>query len=463
MSNDDIRLSVEVDTNDAVDDLTAIADASADAGEALDRLDGDKVKVDSTAATSALDDVRSAADDASTAVDRLDGQRVDISTRGATDGLKDITDESGRARDSVNTSGAEGVKALGEMAGATGPVSEGLGQVAEQALAGELSLSQLGTAGAGLAGLGIVMFGLQQRAKQLAENLEQITTATDNLSKVADDQVLYELGRAMTGAFLAGEDLNDTFKKMAEDNLPGFRRALDVARSSGDVTAETIRMMQAALTAVETEMAQQEQTSRDYGDSLDSVTTGAEDTAAALPTLVDPLAAVEGAMTGAAEATAAFDQATSDLLAQIDDRQAYLNVVGSIETFVRKMGDGTSTTREQEQAFLAAKEAILRYITTAEDIPTDIKTEVTAAIREGDIGEAYRVLEELANTRFQVKVDVGLGTVTGAFAGIIGGASGGRNPYDRADAAQIINYYPPRISGVEQFRAQTAYQRINGG
>lgn len=439
MADENIDITIRVDTGDASAELDQVQTKSADAGEALDRLDGKTVAVDVDVDTSNADRAKKSIDGIGTSADQT-GSVVANMAGNATQDLADI-------------------------AGAGGIAGQAMGQFAEYAAEGNISLKELGKAAPAVAGIATVMFALSQRAKNAADRLREISEATEELSRVSDAQVLEELGRAMANNVLTGTPLNELFKQMAVDNLPGFKRALDLATTSGQGTELTLGLMKDAIADVETEMLQQELTSKTYGTSLDSVAAGADVAAAALPALIDPLGNVEGAMAGAALATEDLVAATEILLGRINDRQAWLNTQDAIEDYVRALGNSELSSRDQERAVLAAKEALLRYIETLGNVPPEVQAVVTTALDQDDIGRAYAALDDLTKSR-TVTVNLALGTISGALAGALAGGNRRGTSTETAgpalQSANVTNYYPPRLSPTEQYRAQRTYTRVQG-
>jgi flagellar biosynthesis chaperone FliJ len=436
VADENVDLSIKVETGDSTAELDRVRDASREAGEQLDKLDGERASVD-----------------------------IEVDSKGAEDGLNRVREASDGARDSIGNTSGEGAAQLAELAGASGPVAEGLSQITENALSGGASLKGLALAGGALAGLQLVMYGLEQRAKNAQERLDDFREAVDNLSKVADDQVLDEFGRSLANRAFDAEDMSSVLKEIAEQDLPGFRRTLDIATQSGEVNAEMLGKMRDALAQVEAEMAQQERTTEQYGDNLDAAAAGATVLEGVLAgSFVEVLGEVEGAMAGAAAATGELNRQTDELLGRIDDRQAWLNAQEAVEDYVTTLGDSEASTRDQERAWLNAAETLVRYVQGLEGVPESVETEVLAAVNEGDIGKAYAILDELTRTR-TVTLNIATGSVSGALAGIFAGIGRSTRSTEVAAPAAptIINYNPPRLSPTEQFRAQRTYTRVYGG
>jgi len=462
--SDDVRLSVEVDTGDSVDDLAKLEEASGDAGRALDGLDGRDAVVDLEARTEQLE-----ADlaDVDAELDALDGRKatvqVDVDTSEASAGLEEIGNKADRADDAVGNFAGEGVGQLGELAGATGPVSEGLSAITELALSGELNMKQLGKAGLALGGLAALMFALSQRSKQAADRLEEVTEATENLSTVADDQVLNELSQAIASNVLSGQSLSDLFDKMATGNLPGFRRALALAGESGEFSATGLDMMRDAIYRVEAAEAQGEQTAIDHGESLSGVGEAATDAAGELPKLERALGPVEGAMDGAAGATKRLNDDMGRLLGMISDRQAWINAQEAVEDFYRTVSDPEASGREIESSWLAAAESLATFVSDLEGVPTAIVREVNVELNAGDIGAAYATVEEYFRTR-PITVNLASSVPTGIFAGAVGAQQARQqNPAPVVVQQTVNNYYPPRMSVNELAATIANRDRTRGG
>lgn len=462
--SDDVKLSVQVDTGDSVDDLAKLEEASGDAGRALDGLDGRDAVVDLEART---DQLEAELADVDSELDALDGRRatvqVDVDTSDATAGLEDIGNKADRADDAVGNLAGEGAAQLGELAGATGPVSEGISAITEMALGGQTSLKGLLKGGVALAGLAGLMYALDKRAKNTAERLERVTEATENLSTVADDLVLDNLAQAIVDNVLSGQSLSDLFDKMATDNLPGFRRALDLAAQSGEFTAVQLDMMRDAIGRVEAAAAQGEATAEKYGGDLTGVGEAASGAADELPKLERALGPVEGAMDGAAGATKRLNDDMGRLLGMISDRQAWINAQEAVEDFYRTVSDPEASGREIESSWLDAAEALATFVSDLEGVPPAIVREVNVELNAGDIGAAYATVEEYFRTR-PITVNLASSVPTGIFAGAVGAQQARQqNPAPVVVQQTVNNYYPPRMSGNELAATIANRDRTRGG
>src|SRR5690606_2160611 len=115
---------------------------------------------------------------------------------------------------------------------------------------GTRSLNNFGKAAVGVgAALGVASVALavytvhQQKA---AQNNQEMIEGFQELSRVADAQVLDPFTEALANGYLAGKDLDEILRELATTNIEGARRLLDVGEKSG-WTAEQIAALEKAI------------------------------------------------------------------------------------------------------------------------------------------------------------------------------------------------------------------------
>lgn len=115
---------------------------------------------------------------------------------------------------------------------------------------------------------GVALVGFSLRAKQAEERARAIADGINELSTAADAEVLATYLRTLKEMVLAGTGGADPFYEIAAANLEGARRALEMAEASG-VQTEALDRMRAAIAEVEREQAQGAATMDAYGGAAD--------------------------------------------------------------------------------------------------------------------------------------------------------------------------------------------------
>ena len=229
----------------------------------------------------AYDDVRADADALAASV-----KKVDTASRGLSPSLDGVTRSGDQSRSVLANMVGNSAQDIGAMSGVAGTAGVALGQLAEYAADGNIQLANMGKLGAGVVGIGIALWAVDKSAKQSAANIKALAEEVSNLSTVADGQVVDAFVQSLSLGYVEGQTLQETIAQMAEDNLPGLKRALDVGTESGRLNAEQQAMMAEAIYEAERAMAQGAATADRYG--------GAMSTAAAdLRALVDASGDVE--------------------------------------------------------------------------------------------------------------------------------------------------------------------------
>lgn len=376
LSGKDLAEALEKAANNAEAELKSVAAASA----AMERALGADFVAARAAAGTSVDDIvgelnrlgvsfqaiESDADSLAASVKRLDSVRNPIRNVGTeadtvarkVDGVTSSADQSRAVLGSMVGGSVSDLSALGGVAGTTGQV---LDQMASYAVEGQLGLKGLVAAGPALVGLSALLLGMSQNAKENAEQIRAAAEATKELATAADTAVMYTFGEAISNAIMSGENLGEVLERMAQDNLPGLKRALDLGTQSGELNAEMQRLMADAIAEAERAAAQAEETQRKYGDAL---------------------------IDAAAAATAAADA-------------------------------GAAAGVTQAQQIARVEQALRDYMDTVGGIPVEKYTEIRAAIARGDFAAAEALINEITRPRI---VQVGMALNQGALGGAMAGA-----------------------------------------
>lgn len=289
----------------------------------------------------------------------------------AADGIQRVRTEADQSRSVLANMVGNSAQDMGALAGATGTVGVALGQLAEYAAEGNISMGKLGAMVPVMLAVAGAMYGLSENAKAAAERTEDITEATKELSRVADEEAVRALGRAMADAALNGMSMQELFADMAENNLPGFKRALDLLIESGQGTPKMINEMRAAIADQEAWAAQAAETNREYGSSIDEVTAATE----------------------------------RSIAAQIEQN--------------RRDSEAPEVIRAKTTAMAAMEQKLNALANAIDGIPADKYTEIKAAIADGDLERANALIDAVARERV-AQITIAVSATIGAQMGMVG-------------------------------------------
>jgi hypothetical protein len=168
--------------------------------------------------------------------------------------------------DAVSGGAAGSVAATGvAILGTAGAVSFMSGKVIQLR-------DHLKDASAAVVGVGTVaslaLFAMSQRASQAAKELAFMTAAAKDLSRATDEMAMKDVAKALAEGIQAGKSAADTYKLLAETNLEGTKRALELARAYG-ATKEQIDGLTKAIADEDAARQRSTKTTSDYADSAD--------------------------------------------------------------------------------------------------------------------------------------------------------------------------------------------------
>ena len=286
------------------------------------------------------------------------GDDINVGARTASDGLSKVRKEGDQSRSVLANMVGNSAQDLGELGGIAGTLGVGLGQLGEYAADGNIKLGNLAKVAGPMAALGLVMYGLQLSAKKNAEQLKEMTEAMGDLSRVTDSLVIKTFANALVSGLAAGESLNEVIDKMATDNLPGLKRALDLGTESGEFNANMQALLNDAIVKAETATAQQTKTTEEYGSAAD---TAAEAVKAQQEAEDKANEARQEAEDRFRDATAAADEYQSQIEELYGVERTALEAqdawAESVENLDEVLGNSDASLRSQKDAAIAASEA----------------------------------------------------------------------------------------------------------
>lgn len=310
----------EIDnTKRAVDALDkAFDDADFDAAETVAEL---------KRAGLSAEDVEQSADELATALKAVD----DVKMHAVEAGFKDVDqamgntqDATGKTRDSMTGFVGGTVGELPLISDAMGPIAEGLGQMTEGFLEGEVNVKQFIGAGLGMAGVGIAVGAAASAWESYKERQEEIEQATED----ASERMLEQLG-LLEGFQDLLDGIVETEGFSLAETLLGDMEPEDVAKLNAaladldltwdDLTAALEASDNGTITALADEMLAASGVLDQYGLSARAVSEAITDTDNYLDFI---------------EAIAGYDVELREALRQDDAFQAlYENIEGIEDTF----------------------------------------------------------------------------------------------------------------------------------
>lgn len=515
MADDDIKVSVEVDTGDSADDIERVRDVSKEAGEALDELDGGgRRRIEAPGATDAAEDL-DRLDRAARNVDPTVAVDVDVDQAAIRDAADEIEDLDRKARGAgdglgfTNSAVRDLAGPLGDSVGNAGDLGdafEGLGDIAA-GLGAKLGLSAeaASKAGTAIAGVGVIVavavgaWNLyksgQEKARQETEKLievqqklrdQKIDDAAADIVEQYGDLIgkLRELGYSATDFIETLQGSDDLLQRMHDREREFIAAYADGTALKSEMFdqvgfPELIANIEGARDAwqgANGELSQTTAITDEVAAALGGVTSEADDAADS----VDRLTRRFELMGKALDARATLR----------DVKDAFDDVAKAAVDAWTKAGEGTvdaeDAVRDYEAAQDALREKVLTFADTVKGIPPEQVTRILALIDDGDFAAAEARFDDLTKTRtveVATTVDTaGLDEIDRRIAGAIalwrslwgsanaspgddssgsgGTYSGGRRITSAGGVTN--NYWPPTIGPADTWDAWGEYRRQQG-
>ena len=105
------------------------------------------------------------------------------------------------------------------------------------------------------------------------------------------------------------------------------------------------------------------------------------------------------AMQGVATATAAADREFDELLGTIDDDEAWLNLLDTMENYKTTMADAEASDNDKVRSSLAVKRALIEQLQAIEGLPAEQRTDILTLIDQGAYDQAGWLIGELVHAR----------------------------------------------------------------
>lgn len=393
-------------------DLNMVANRIRDVGGSAD-LTEDDVK----ALADGIRELDRVADQTKGSLGGVDDGLTQVDTK-----LRNVGDTADNSRSVMANMMGNAVQELPGVASALGPVSMALGQLGEYAAEGNIKLSQLAKFAGPMAAVGIgvslISSHMEQVAKSKAFHAARVEAFTKALkdgataaeawdAALTEDNTKIEFIDAATGdvsnftdELFRNQVTWEQFSSHLTDSESDFR---DWARSVFGANADLGDLNAAYQVYWQLTEAASKATQKATEEEFVFAKTTKE-VAKEVRGLSGDTRKAKEAMEGAATATAAMDRAYSDLLGEIDDEQAWLDLQDNLDAYIEKQGDAEASDREKRQSTLDMAESLTIYTQGLEGIPDEKKTEVLALIDQGRLDEANYLLAILTAER-DVKIN----------------------------------------------------------
>ena len=424
LESDEARIIVTANT----DRLTKQLDA---AKRKMEGLEGDDLTVQARLVGALEEDL----EEATKLFEKLDGQtgtvRLDASGNAADEVARfDKNVKSAGSSSSVlaNTVGNT-TQDIGQMGGIAGTAGVAIGQMGEymaDAAAGGEGLGSImrnfGKVAVPIAAVTAAMWAFNKGAEQSKKRTEDLTDAIDDLTSATDANVLATWSQMFMRTALDGKNLHDQLRDLAEQNIVGARRLLDVSKAAG-ATTEQMKPLADVIAEVERAEAQEEASGKKFGESLANTASAADLVAASIDAArtnverfgddgVEQMGAVEEAADETAEAISGVERRYAELLGRMDRREAIRNAERAMDDFKTAAEEayiaaasGADNAKEKQREYQDQVGELIDALIAAEADPHTIDL-VLAAADQGDVNRALWLTQEAINRAPDLQVTV---------------------------------------------------------
>jgi hypothetical protein len=471
------EVQVDADTDAAKADLDAVADQAAK----LDRADATLV-------------IKAQIDAAEADLRRLKGELASLDDTAASTGRKigdEIESGTSKAGGAVHSMAGNVIGDSAAMATGFGPLGEAVGQLTEGLLGGEVAMKQLLSAGLAMGGIALVAKTVtdalaetkavdafnKKKVEDFVSALREGKTVIDSINDAFAETGKIEFADQVTGKTkdlvgdlaAAGVTFDEFLSKVALGK-DGFKAWVIELGSGVDPLTNMNGLIQAGNQFIDDRAAAEKAWSDQMfvtGQTADETDRETRKLNATFEQGTDSIdhntAAAKRATTQIdklAENTAKADGAHRRLIDGLDERQAWTNVNKAMDDYAEKTKHSADETDDMIRT-------IADYVDETDTIPATKKTEIFAALDQGDVAEANRQIDELTRQR-DLKI---LLTAVGSADTIKllrGGGRGGTGIVDEslfaAPAAGAVNniYMPRGARGVDVVRQISGSARRSG-
>ena len=432
-----LAAAIEQSAADMISEIDATALAVAAMERQLDGTDFDsrQVVADLKKIGLTAEDIENDAEALARALQKADDVKIHAAEAGFKDlsqAVGDVEGDIGRTGDTMTgfVGGAVGeLPLIGEQ---MGPLSEGLGQLTEGAISGEVAVKGLVAAGLGMGALTLALQGITghfeaQKAidafnRQTVDDYTSALKGADSTLAGINDKLrdaegvqINVFGDEMdvTQSIVeAGLDM-ETFAVLLEQGEERWREwseAAEAAGVDGDAIRGTLLALSSESEALEKATEAAAITNAFLGDTLDDTEASAQGLVDTTQDEAEALGDLAYEASDAASEVGELEAAFADLRGEMDDRSAYLSIGDSFDTLKQKGADALEAAasgaedadakmRDFERAQMDLTDRVIDYATEVGNIPPETVSEILALIDEGSIDAAQDRLDGLERAR----------------------------------------------------------------
>lgn len=395
----------------------------------------DKYVADLKRAGLTYDEIRADADALGDALKRtaqagkVVGDDINVGAKTASDGLDKVAERGDNSRSVLANMVGNSTQDLGELGGVAGTAGVAIGQLAEYATEGNISLKGLAGVAGPMLGVAAAVILVTKVVGEMQKASEDAKQEIANLRKVQDDLA--------DGKYKdAAKTLADQYKNTARDLAKYGHSAKDVVAAisgQGDVIEDLNVRLDAASTAYdslslaaangdEEAIALQES----YGAQMDELAGlietmgGAQAEYAKLRQETNEATGIqkdfEDALKGTNESLGTVDRSAQDfkdsvedlkvetrkadeayqnLMGTLDDRDSWRNATDAVGALWTELADPDATTEGVARKFDDATGAVGDYIAKTDEIKPEVKTVLYQKLEEGDLNTVLTIIAEL--------------------------------------------------------------------
>lgn len=421
----DPEITISADNSDAEKKITEVADASG-------RLSHDdtvlviKAKID--AAKADVETLQTKLHEIEKPVEiPVEVDEVGGGVDGVRSKVQGLEGDTGRAKDTMHSFSGGMAGEAASMAGALGPVGEGISQITEGLLAGEVAAGELVAAMLpviAVVGPAFALFkgisAAHERIKKLnAFDDEQIKSYNEALKKglttaEAIEEVLTnagkiefrlpgDFGKADITGFMATAGISvDQFATLVAGSEQNLRDWAAAEKAAGIEVGPVVLAVEDQRTKMQAATDQQRIYNTVFGDTQSVTAETARETERLNHAYVDGSAALADLnpktkdfahhVDTAAENTAKLNEQYRLLTGKLDEQEGWENVNQAIK-------DYNENTKHSDEDTRNLIRSIAEYVIATDSIPESKKTEILAELNAGDVAAAEATLDNLARQR----------------------------------------------------------------
>lgn len=408
-----------------------------------------------------FDDVRTDVDELADAIRKVETTKSSIDSLKAPlndvdTGLRDVRSSSDQSGSVLANMVGNSVQDLGALGGVAGTAGMALGQLAEYATEGNISLSGLAKVAGPMVGVGVAVMGVSWAIGKLKENSEKAREAGEGMLEVQEQ---LRDGNFEDAASKLQQEWGGTIRVLTD---MGFTTQQVIGHLTGqaDITADLEAKVRAHRDTLADNLVEQQRYDAEIiklrdnlglattafaeqGVALQDTTTQTNAIESALGVLIDTAGDTSGAiadvdrsaqdfteeMIRAKDATKDLDDQYKLLSGALSDEALWLNLQLDMQKFRDDLRDSGLSADEKRLKVVEMKQGLIDYMTELGNIPAEKQTEILALIESGDIAAAEAALSNLTRPRsVPINANViapggryipGGSTIVGATGGIV--------------------------------------------